>query len=256
MKILSYSCKINIGNPPPSLILKLHRIENRISNMYYFRDVLLTYTEENYLKSIYHLSTKNSLGETSTNGIAEFLTIKPATVTSMLKKLREKDLILYERYGKVTLTQQGNSLALQIIRKHRLWEVFLVDKLQFEWDEVHEVAEQLEHIRSQKLIDKLDDFLNHPSHDPHGDPIPNNDGFLKNVKRISLTEANLGKTYQVIAVNDSSSDLLQYLLQLRITLSTSITVVRKIEFDQSLQIIVHNQEINVSEKFAQHIFIQ
>ncbi len=217
--------------------------------------MILSYTEENYLKSIYHLGNNSSHEQTSTNSIAEFLLIKPATVTSMLKKLKVKHLISYERYGKVSLTKKGNEIALQIIRKHRLWEVFLVDKLNFKWDEVHEVAEQLEHIQSEKLINKLDAFLEFPTHDPHGDPIPDTKGKVVSISKTTLAEATVGSTYKVVAVKDSSSEFLNYLMQLHITLSTSIKVIRKIEFDHSMQIQVNKKEINVSEKFASNILI-
>lgn len=217
--------------------------------------MILSNTEENYLKSIYHLGNSSLHEQTSTNSIAESLLIKPATVTSMLKKLREKKLISYERYGKVSLTQKGNELALQIVRKHRLWEVFLVEKLNFKWNEVHEVAEQLEHIQSEKLINKLDAFLEFPTHDPHGDPIPDTQGKVVSISKTTLAEATMGATYKVVAVKDSSSDFLHYLMQLHITLSTTIKVIRKIEFDHSMQIVVNKKELNVSEKFASNIII-
>lgn len=223
--------------------------------MYYFRVMLLSYTEENYLKSIYHLGEGSLHEQTSTNSIAEYMLIKPATVTSMLKRLRAKQLISYERYGKVSLTKIGNERALQVIRKHRLWEVFLVEKLNFRWDEVHEVAEQLEHIQSDKLIDKLDTFLKFPTHDPHGDPIPDTKGKVSSISKRTLADAEVGRTFMVAAVKDSSSEFLQYLMQLHITLSTPIKVIKKIEFDNSIQIVVNKKEITVSEKFAQHILI-
>lgn len=215
----------------------------------------LSYTEENYLKSIYHLGSETEYENTSTNSIAEYLTIKPATVTSMLKKLREKNLISYERYGKVSLTKKGNEQALKIIRKHRLWEVFLVEKLHFQWDEVHEVAEQLEHIRSEKLTDKLDAFLQFPDYDPHGDPIPDTRGRIKVRSKTTLAEALPGKTYSVVAVKDSSSEFLNYLKQLNIALSTAVSVIQIIEFDRSMIISVDGKERTVSEKFASNLLI-
>ena len=135
----------------------------------------MTFSEENYLKTIYHLTTSLST-EISTNAIAEMMETKASSVTDMLKKLAEKDLVHYKKYQGVFLTPKGKLAAKMIVRKHRLWEVFLVEKLDFSWDEVHEVAEQLEHIQSKKLIDKLDQFLEYPSIDPHGDPIPNAKG--------------------------------------------------------------------------------
>jgi DtxR family transcriptional regulator, Mn-dependent transcriptional regulator len=217
---------------------------------------MLSYTEENYIKSIYHLGRQNVLQETSTNSIAEYLTIKPATVTSMLKRLREKKLIDYQRYGKVTLTTEGIRQALQIIRKHRLWEVFLVDKLHFTWDEVHEVAEQLEHIQSEKLITKLDAFLEFPTHDPHGDPIPDTSGMFQVVSQTSLAEAAIGAPCHVVAVKDSSNEFLQYLMQLQITLQTQIKVLQRYDFDRSLQIAIGQRILTVSEQVAKNILIR
>jgi DtxR family Mn-dependent transcriptional regulator len=217
---------------------------------------MLTFTEENYLKTIYHLEVSSEKKETSTNIIAEQLAIKPATVTSMLKKLSDKKYISYQKYGKVSLTKTGKDIALQIVRKHRLWEYFLVDKLDFTWDEVHEIAEQLEHIQSSKLIDRLDQFLNFPQVDPHGDPIPNTKGVINKQIRTTLSEAEIGKTYSVVAVKDSSADFLQYLMKLQITLSTRIVVISKIEFDNSLAILINGKkEMIVSEKISQSILI-
>ncbi len=217
---------------------------------------MLTFTEENYLKAIYHLEMSSDQQLTSTNAIAEHLTIKPATVTSMLKKLNEKKYVVYQKYGKVNLTAKGKQIALQVVRKHRLWEVFLVEKLDFTWDEVHEVAEQLEHIQSAKLIDRLDQYLKFPSYDPHGDPIPNTKGIINTQTRLSLSKARIGKVYKVVAVKDTSSDFLQYLMHLQITLSTKLKVLSKIAFDQSLVISVDNaREITLSEKFSQNIII-
>ncbi len=218
---------------------------------------MLSYTEENYLKSIFHLGSKNEERSTSTNVIADDLSIKPATVTSMLKKLREKNYIIYERYGKVKLTETGRVQALQIIRKHRLWEVFLVDKLHFSWDEVHEIAEQLEHIQSSKLIDKLDAFLDYPKYDPHGDPIPDIEGRLKPISSLTLSDALVGKSYTVVAVNDSSAEFLKYLMQLKITLSAKLDILERIQYDQSLRIRVNNtHEIMISEKTSMQLIIR
>ncbi len=145
---------------------------------------VLSYTEENYLKGIFKLTIEMAdKTEAGTNEIASHLGIKPASANDMLKKLKEKKLIKYERYGKSSLTKEGKKLAIEIVRKHRLWESFLYEKLAFNWDEVHEVAEQLEHIQSKKLIDKLDQFLNYPSTDPHGDLIPNAKGEWPSIKK-------------------------------------------------------------------------
>ncbi len=218
--------------------------------------MMLTFTEENYLKAIYHLEISSETRETSTNTIAEHLGIKPATVTAMLKKLNDKEFISYQKYGKVSLSAAGRNIALQIVRKHRLWEVFLVEKLDFTWDEVHEIAEQLEHIQSPKLIDQLDKFLKYPAFDPHGDPIPDTAGQVHEQTRLTLAHAEIGKVYKVIAVNDTSAVFLQYLMQLHITLSTKLKVLSRLEFDQSMIILInHKKEIIISEKLSQNILI-
>ncbi|WP_243389180.1 metal-dependent transcriptional regulator, partial [Flavobacterium psychrophilum] len=142
----------------------------------------MTFSEENYLKTIYHLTTISD-SEVSTNAIAEKMETKASSVTDMLKKLSEKDLINYKKYQGVSLTETGSLSAKMIVRKHRLWEVFLVEKLDFPWDEVHDIAEQLEHIKSEKLINKLDDFLGNPTEDPHGDPIPNANGQIISIEK-------------------------------------------------------------------------
>ena len=154
-----------------------------------------SFTEENYLKTIYHLSSTNSL-VVSTNQIAEITNTKAASVTDMLKKLSEKKLINYIRYQGVTLTESGKNAALNIIRKHRLWKFFLVEKLGFKWDEVHEIAEELEHIKSEVLIQKLEEYLGFPMFDPHGDPIPSAAGEIKKINKLLLAEAALNKDYQ------------------------------------------------------------
>ena len=142
----------------------------------------MTFSEENYLKTIYHLTTASD-AEVSTNAIAEKMETKASSVTDMLKKLAEKGLINYKKYQGVSLTQDGKLAAKMSVRKHRLWEVFLVEKLGFSWDEVHDIAEQLEHIKSEKLINKLDDFLDNPTEDPHGDPIPDREGRIIKIEK-------------------------------------------------------------------------
>src|SRR6476620_10565441 len=141
----------------------------------------MTFSEENYLKTIYHI-TSSSGAEVSTNAIAEKMETKASSVTDMLKKLADKDLVHYKKYQGVSLTDKGLHSAKMIVRKHRLWEIFLVEKLAFSWDEVHDIAEQLEHIKSEQLVNKLDAFLNFPTEDPHGDPIPNAEGNIIKVE--------------------------------------------------------------------------
>jgi len=216
----------------------------------------LSFTEENYLKAIYSLTERNASAETSTTLIAEKLQTKPPTVSDMLRKLAEKKLILYEKYKKVELTRTGRQTAILIVRKHRLWEVFLHDKLQFAWDEVHEIAEQLEHIHSEELITRLEKFLGFPQFDPHGDPIPSANGELNTTKRITLSDVGINKNCQVVGVKDSSALFLQYLEQVNVGIGTKIKVLEKITFDGSLVISFSRKTpISVSKKFADNVMV-
>lgn len=215
----------------------------------------MTYSEENYLKVIYHLSLASSKG-IATNAIANVMESKPSSVTDMVQKLADKDLIAYKKYQGVTLTDKGKLTALMIVRKHRLWEVFLVDKLDFAWDEVHDVAEQLEHIKSEKLIDKLDEFLGFPTEDPHGDPIPDRQGQIAKVEKQLLSEVEVGGKAICVGVKDSSSAFLQYLDKQQISLGSNLQVVSKENFDQSLTIIVDKKEVTVSNKIAGNLFVK
>jgi DtxR family Mn-dependent transcriptional regulator len=216
----------------------------------------LSQTEENYLKAIYTLSERSDTSDTATNEIAERIQTKPPTVSDMLKKLTVKKLVTYEKYKRVQLTNQGKKLAIQIIRKHRLWETFLHDKLNFSWDEVHEVAEQLEHIQSEKLTERLDQYLGFPKYDPHGDPIPTAAGELRDSKRYMLSAIEPGFTCQVVGVKDSSSSFLQYLQQINVGIGTKIKVVEKISFDQSVVITFKKGlQTTVSKKFADNVLV-
>jgi len=170
----------------------------------------LSYTEENYLKSIYHLSN-GGRNEVSTNAIADDLKTKAASVTDMLKKLSNKNVLLYKKYKGVNVSEEGKRVALKVIRKHRLWETFLVDKMKFNWDEVHDVAEQLEHIKSPLLIKRLDEFLGYPKYDPHGDPIPDENGEYKPKPQAPISSSEIGSEGIIVSVKDSSSPFLQYL---------------------------------------------
>ena len=216
----------------------------------------LSFTEENYLKAIYTLSERKDSFDTSTNEIAEKIKTKPPTVSDMLRKLAEKKLVTYEKYKKVQLTRSGRQVAIQIIRKHRLWEVFLHDKLQFTWDKVHEVAEQLEHIHSDELIVRLEKFLGHPTYDPHGDPIPSANGELMQAQRIILSDVEAGMVCYVVGVKDSSTPFLQYLQQLNIGIGTKIRVIERIMYDGSLTIsIKRGQQSSVSKKFTDNVLV-
>lgn len=215
----------------------------------------MTTSEENYIKVIYHLSLVSPKG-VNTNAIAGMLDTKASSVTDMLKKLSEKELVAYQKYQGVTLTEKGFYSAKMIVRKHRLWEVFLVDKLNFSWDEVHEIAEELEHIKSEKLINKLDEFLGFPSFDPHGDPIPNAKGELVKIDKLLLSEAILNTDYVCVGVKNSSVEFLQYLDKQNISLGSTIKVVSKEEFDSSLTIILNSNTISISNKIAENLFIK
>lgn len=215
----------------------------------------MTHSEENYLKTIYHLTTISDTG-ISTNAIAEKIETKASSVTDMLKKLAEKDLVNYKKYQGVSLTEKGKLTAKMIVRKHRLWESFLVEKLNFSWDEVHDVAEQLEHIKSEKLINKLDEFLNFPTEDPHGDPIPNAEGQIVNIKKQLLSEFEKNKIGICVGVKDTSSDFLKYLDKQEIALGSAIEIIEKELFDSSFIIRVGNKEMTISNKIASNLYIK
>ncbi|GGG35703.1 metal-dependent transcriptional regulator [Bizionia arctica] len=216
---------------------------------------MITLTEENYIKAIYHLS-KHGKEMVSTNALADSMNTKASSATDMVKKLADKLYVNYKKYQGAILTETGNEIAIGVIRKHRLWEVFLVDKLQFSWDEVHDIAEQLEHIKSQKLIDKLDAFLGHPTHDPHGDPIPDKNGDFIFIEKIKLSQSQTGEIYSCVGVNDSSSEFLQYLNNNLIELGTKIEVLHKEVFDNSIKIKVNGTIMMVSSSVAHNLYIQ
>ena len=215
----------------------------------------MTFSEENYLKTIYHLTTILD-SEVSTNAIAEKMETKASSVTDMLKKLADKNLVNYKKYQGVSLTKSGKLSAKMIVRKHRLWEVFLVEKLAFSWDEVHDIAEQLEHIKSEKLIAKLDDFLGNPTEDPHGDPIPNADGQIVSVEKQLLSEFQEGQCGICVGVKDTSSEFLKYLDKQEIALGAKIEILSKEIFDLSLKIKVDIKELTISNKIASNLFIK
>jgi DtxR family Mn-dependent transcriptional regulator len=215
----------------------------------------MTHSEENYLKVIYHLSATATNG-ISTNAIAKVVESKPSSVTDMVQKLADKGLVSYIKYQGVSLTEDGMYAALMIVRKHRLWEVFLLEKLDFSWDEVHDVAEQLEHIVSDKLIDKLDAFLGFPTEDPHGDPIPDKQGKVAEIDKKLLSEISAGKRVICVGVKDSSPPFLQYLDKQQIALGSTFEVLSREDFDHSLSIKVDNKEVTVSNKIASNLFVK
>lgn len=215
----------------------------------------MTFSEENYLKTIYHLTTISD-SEVSTNAIAEMMETKASSVTDMLKKLADKDLVNYIKYQGVSLTNKGKLTAKMIVRKHRLWEVFLVEKLNFPWGEVHDIAEQLEHIKSEKLINKLDDFLGNPTEDPHGDPIPNAKGQIIAIEKQLLSELSENQTGICVGVKDSSSEFLKYLDKQEIALGSRIEIIEKETFDSSLKIKLDSKELTISNKIAGNLFVK
>ena len=214
-----------------------------------------TLAEENYLKSILNISIKEN-GKVNTNAIANEINTSAASVSDMLRKLQDKELINYEKYKGVELSKKGLILATSIIRKHRLWETFLVNKLNFNWGEVHEVAEQLEHIKSKDLINKLDAFLNYPQFDPHGDPIPSKEGKMPNRKTVPLKQLNCGAIGLVMGVNLDEKKFLDYLTKLKIKIGTKIEIIEKIDFDQSLNIQIEDQTHHISYEVAKHLLIK
>ncbi|MBK7762083.1 MAG: metal-dependent transcriptional regulator [Bacteroidetes bacterium] len=216
---------------------------------------MLSNTEENYLKTLLKLIFEDEHETAGTNKIAELLMVKPATVSDMLKKLKAKELVEYEKYGKINLTETGRKKALEIVRKHRLWETFLYEKLEFTWDEVHEVAEQLEHIQSTKLIDKLDKYLNFPQFDPHGDPIPNPQGEFTVQETKKLSSIEVGRGCKMVAVKDNSSTFLQYVVKVGLGINQQIRIVSKQEFDDLIEIEVNGMKSMVSQKFAENIYV-
>ncbi|TXK28412.1 metal-dependent transcriptional regulator [Pontibacter qinzhouensis] len=214
-----------------------------------------SFTEENYIKAIYKLS-ESGLADVNTNAIADVLDTKAASVTDMLRKLSTKGVVNYIKYKGVTLTDSGNRIALQIIRKHRLWEVFLVEKLKFNWDEVHEVAEELEHITSELLVKRLDEFLGHPKFDPHGDPIPSETGEINPKAQKLLAEMDLNEAGIVVGVNASQPLFLQYLDKMGIRLGVKIKVLDRVPYDNSLEISIDNSRNTVvSGEVTKNIFL-
>ena len=212
-------------------------------------------TEENYLKAICLLSEFGTR-RVNTNDLAHSLENKPSSVTVMIKRLSERGFLSYEKYKGVNLTTEGKKAAMAIIRKHRLWETFLVEALDFSWDEVHETAEQLEHVRSPLLIDRLDKYLGYPDRDPHGDPIPNAKGEMRNNGDILLSEADADKPYKIVRVSDSSDSFLKYLNEIEINLDTTLTVIDRIEYDDSMKVKLNNErEVLLSGNSCNNIYV-
>ena len=218
-------------------------------------------SEENYIKTIFHL--QNGQNTVTTNALAEKLSTRPASVTDMMKKLKAKKLLHYQPYQGFRLSNEGKKVALDIIRRHRLWEYFLAEKLKFKWDEVHVVAEDLEHVSSKKLIDKLDEYLGYPKFDPHGDPIPDSLGKMENSEQINLAELAVNKPAEVCRVVNQSDEMLELLQHKKITIGARVEIKRKFEFDHSIEIRLRQSKRNssdqpsfsISEQLAKNIFV-
>ena len=215
---------------------------------------MASFTVENYLKTIFQLCQKSSDGA-STTAISESLGTKAATVSDMLKKLDREKLINYKKYQGVTLTEKGRKIAVSIVRKHRIWEVFLLEKLGFNWDEVHDLAEELEHIDSNELIDRLEEFLGYPKFDPHGDPIPDRDGNIHRQDQVPLTELSVGETGYVTGVKDSSREFLQFLDSQEIHLGDAITVKEIFEYDQSRTVKTKKKVLSLSQQVSKNLYV-
>lgn len=211
-------------------------------------------TEENYIKAIFHLQGEKEV--INTNELAASLKTSAASVTDMLKKLKKKEIVDYKAYYGCKLTDRGRSIALHIIRRHRLWEYFLSQKLGFDWNEVHEVAEELEHVSSEKLIEKLDSFLGHPRFDPHGDPIPDATGKIEELQALSLADAEEHKSYLVVKVHHQSAKLLELLRQKNIAIGTTLSLKKKISFDNSVEVEIDTVLQTFSQKTAKNILVQ
>jgi len=216
---------------------------------------MLSFSEENYLKAIYHIEQVESDGA-STNAVAKKLQTKASSVTDMLKKLSEKRLVVYKKYQGALLSAKGKKIAASVIRKHRLWETFLVQKLNFSWDEVHDIAEQLEHIQSEKLIDSLDAFLEFPSVDPHGDPIPDKDGNITKRKKVKLSSLKENEQSVLLTIKDSSGEFLRYLDKKQIAIGDAITVLSIESYDNSMQIKIGKKIMMVTEEVAENLLVK
>lgn len=216
----------------------------------------LTKSEEDYLKALFQLLIEEEALKVGNNQLADYLKVSPASVNNMIKKLKLKKLVISERYGKLELSEEGKNIAVWLIRKHRLWETFLYKYMNFSWDEVHDVAEQLEHIKSTKLIDELDRFMDHPKQDPHGDIIPDAKGDFKIIPKETLSNLKEGDRCKLIAVKDSSVAFLKYVSKIGLALSSEIHIIEVLEFDQSIRIRFDEKTETVSAKFADNIFVE
>ncbi|MDY8134074.1 metal-dependent transcriptional regulator [Aquimarina sp. 2201CG5-10] len=216
----------------------------------------LTKSEEDYLKALFQLLIEDNAAKVGNNQLADYLKVSPASTNNMIKKLKTKNYVVSEKYGKLELTEEGRWIAVRLIRKHRLWETFLCNYLNFTWDEVHDVAEQLEHIKSQKLIDELDRFMDFPKNDPHGEIIPNADGEYLILPKVTLSSLSEGDVCQLVAVNDGSVNFLKYVSAIGLALSSEIKVLEIRDFDKSIRIQFDETIETVTRKFADNVFVK
>jgi DtxR family transcriptional regulator, Mn-dependent transcriptional regulator len=217
---------------------------------------LLSQAEENYLKAIYKISRRDGT-PVNNNAISVEMQTSAASVTDMINRLSQKGLINYQKRRGVSLTEEGYATATHLVRKHRLWETFLVEKLQFSWDEVHELAEQLEHIQSRELVNRLDEHLGFPKYDPHGDPIPDAQGLMAERQQVALSQLPIGQLAVVVGVKDHTPSFLQYLERTGLLLGTQLRVSERLDYDNSLQLeIGQGTSLLVSQKVGQNLFVQ
>jgi len=219
--------------------------------------MVLTSVEENYLKYMFQLSETTENGIVKTNDLAYKLNHSAATVTDMLKKLYAKKLVVYKKYYGASLSKSGLHIAIRVLRKHRLWETFLVKNLKFTWDKIHDIAEQLEHIQSDELVDRMDEYLGYPKFDPHGDPIPDKNGNISLPNVICLADAKLKKQYVLANVNDDSATFLKYLNKIQLQLNDKIKIIDKEEFDETIQLIINEKkQLIISRDAALNMFVK
>lgn len=218
---------------------------------------MISPTEEDYLKAIYHIHENMEGNHVKTSAISHAMNTSAASVTDMMKRLNEKQLVVHEKYKGVKLTQEGKHIVKKLIRKHRLWEVFLVEKLQFTWDEVHEIAEQLEHINSPTLTNRLDAFLGYPKFDPHGDPIPDEHGNIHERKQFLLSELKQGKKVVIVGVVQHEPRFLRHLAEQQLVLGTTLQLIKYYDFDGSMILkTTDDRTLTVSSKVSQNLYVK
>ncbi len=218
---------------------------------------MITSTEEDYIKAIFNISQRGKKELVGTNQIASQMSTSAASVTDMLRKLDKKEMIIYEKYKGVKLSPLGTIKAMTLLRKHRLWESFLVEKLGFAWDEVHDIAEQMEHIQSTELVNRLDKYLGYPKFDPHGDPIPDAQGTITIRNQVSLSSLQTGDKGMVVGVKKHDKDFLNHLNQVGINIGTELEIILKYDYDQSIKLNINNSnEALLTAAVCENIFLK